>query len=177
MPVNCGAIPEGLIESELFGHEKGAFTGAVSGRSGRFEMAEGGTIFFDEIGELPLSLQVKLLRVLQEKVYERVGGAKTRTSNVRVLAATHRNLEEMSRSGSFREDLFYRLSVIPVELPPLRKRPEDIPLLIEFFLDRWTAEARGDPVRLSKGAMAALTRYEWPGNVRELENVMERLPF
>jgi sigma-54 specific flagellar transcriptional regulator A len=175
VPVNCGAIPEGLIESELFGHEKGAFTGAINGRSGRFEMAEGGTIFFDEIGELPLSLQVKLLRVLQEKVYERVGGAKPKTANVRILAATHRNLEEMSRSGSFREDLFYRLSVIPVELPPLRKRPEDIPVLIEFFIRRWQEEGRGDPVRLTKPAMLSLTRYDWPGNVRELENVMERL--
>ena len=175
VPVNCGEIPEGLIESELFGHEKGAFTGAINGRSGRFEMAEGGTIFFDEIGELPLSLQVKLLRVLQEKVYERVGGVKPKTANVRILAATHRNLEEMSRSGLFREDLFYRLSVIPVEIPPLRKRPEDIPVLIDFFIRRWQEEGRGDPVSLTKPAMLSLTRYDWPGNVRELENVMERL--
>ncbi|EQD25500.1 MAG: hypothetical protein D084_Lepto4C00110G0002 [Leptospirillum sp. Group IV 'UBA BS'] len=163
------------MESELFGHEKGAFTGASMGRPGRFEIAEGGTLFFDEIGELPLTLQVKLLRVLQEKVYERVGGTKPRAANVRVLAATHRNLEEMSRSGGFREDLFYRLSVIPVEIPPLRNRPEDIPLLVEFFIRRWQEEGRGEPIFLSRDAMTALARYEWPGNVRELENVMERL--
>lgn len=175
VPVNCGAIPEGLMESELFGHEKGAFTGASNGRAGRFEVAEGGTIFFDEIGELPVTLQVKLLRVLQEKVYEKVGGTKPRTTNVRVLAATHRNLEEMTRSGGFREDLYYRLAVIPVEIPPLRKRPEDIPLLIDFFIRRWEEEGRGDPVTLSAGAMNALVEYEWPGNVRELENVLERL--
>lgn len=175
VPVNCGAIPEGLMESELFGHEKGAFTGAVNGRPGRFEIAEGGTIFFDEIGELPLTLQVKLLRVLQEKVYERVGGAKPRTANVRVLAATHRNLEEMTRSGGFREDLYYRLSVIPVEIPPLRSRPEDISLLVDFFIRRWHEEGRGEPVSLTSAAMNLLARYEWPGNVRELENVMERL--
>lgn len=175
VPVNCGAIPEGLMESELFGHEKGAFTGASNGRAGRFEVAEGGTIFFDEIGELAVTLQVKLLRVLQEKVYEKVGGIKPRTANVRVLAATHRNLEEMVRSGGFREDLYYRLAVIPVEIPPLRKRPEDIPLLIDFFIRRWQEEGRGDPVTLSPAAMNALTLYEWPGNVRELENVMERL--
>lgn len=175
VPVNCGAIPEGLMESELFGHEKGAFTGAVSGRTGRFEIAEGGTLFFDEIGELPLSLQVKLLRVLQEKVYERVGGSKARPSNVRILAATHRNLEEMVREGGFREDLFYRLAVIPVEIPPLRSRPEDIALLVGFFIRRWEEEGRGAPVRLTPRALAAMEAYGWPGNVRELENVMERL--
>ncbi|MHB8368429.1 MAG: sigma-54 interaction domain-containing protein [Leptospirales bacterium] len=175
VPVNCGAIPEGLMESELFGHEKGAFTGAVTGRSGRFEIASGGTIFFDEIGELPLSLQVKLLRVLQEKTYERVGGSKALTANVRVLAATHRNLEEMSRDGRFREDLFYRLSVIPVEIPPLRERREDIPLLVAFFLRRWEEEGRGETVVLGEGTLEVLSEYGWPGNVRELENVMERL--
>lgn len=175
VPINCGAIPEGLMESELFGHEKGAFTGAVTGRSGRFEIASGGTIFFDEIGELPLSLQVKLLRVLQEKTYERVGGSKALTANVRVLAATHRNLEEMSREGRFREDLFYRLSVIPVEIPPLRERKEDIPLLVAFFLRRWEEEGRGETVVLGEGTLEALSEYAWPGNVRELENVMERL--
>ncbi len=175
VPVNCGAIPEGLMESELFGHEKGAFTGAVMGRPGRFEIAEGGTIFFDEVGELPLPLQVKLLRVLQDKVYERVGGSRPRTANVRVLAATHRNLEEMTGSGNFREDLFYRLSVIPVEIPPLRKRTEDIPLLIEFFIRRWKEEGRGAPISFSPSVLKTLKMYEWPGNVRELENVMERL--
>ena len=175
VPVNCGAIPEGLMESELFGHEKGAFTGAVTGRPGRFELANGGTIFFDEIGELPLPLQVKLLRVLQEKTYERVGGIRVQTANVRVLAATHRNLEEMSREGRFREDLFYRLSVIPVEIPPLRERKEDIPLLMAFFQHRWEEEGRGDPVVLGRDVQKALCDYPWPGNVRELENVMERL--
>ena len=175
VPVNCGAIPEGLMESELFGHEKGAFTGAVTGRPGRFELANGGTIFFDEIGELPLPLQVKLLRVLQEKTYERVGGIRVQTANVRVLAATHRNLEEMSREGRFREDLFYRLSVIPVEIPPLRERKEDIPLLMAFFQHRWEEEGRGDPVALGRDVQKALCDYPWPGNVRELENVMERL--
>ena len=175
VPVNCGAIPEGLMESELFGHEKGAFTGAVTGRPGRFELANGGTIFFDEIGELPLPLQVKLLRVLQEKTYERVGGVRVQTANVRVLAATHRNLEEMSREGRFREDLFYRLSVIPVEIPPLRERREDIPLLMTFFQRRWEEEGRGDPVELGMDVQKALSDYPWPGNVRELENVMERL--
>ena len=175
VPVNCGAIPEGLMESELFGHEKGSFTGAVTGRPGRFELANGGTIFFDEIGELPLPLQVKLLRVLQEKTYERVGGARVQTANVRVLAATHRNLEEMSREGRFREDLFYRLSVIPVEIPPLRERREDIPLLIAFFQRRWEEEGRGDPIALGEDVQEALSGYGWPGNVRELENVMERL--
>ena len=175
VPVNCGAIPEGLMESELFGHEKGAFTGAVTGRPGRFELANGGTIFFDEIGELPLPLQVKLLRVLQEKTYERVGGVRVQTANVRVLAATHRNLEEMSREGRFREDLFYRLSVIPVEIPPLRERREDIPLLMAFFQRRWEEEGRGDPVALGRDVQKALCDYPWPGNVRELENVMERL--
>nr|EES53019.1 MAG: sigma54 specific transcriptional regulator, Fis family [Leptospirillum ferrodiazotrophum] len=175
VPVNCGAIPEGLMESELFGHEKGAFTGAVTGRPGRFELANGGTIFFDEIGELPLPLQVKLLRVLQEKTYERVGGVRVQTANVRVLAATHRNLEEMSREGRFREDLFYRLSVIPVEIPPLRERREDIPLLMTFFQRRWEEEGRGDPVELGMDVQKALCDYPWPGNVRELENVMERL--
>lgn len=175
VPVNCGAIPEGLIESELFGHEKGAFTGAMTGRAGRFEVAEGGTLFFDEIGELPLSLQVKLLRVLQEKIYERVGGARPRTANVRILAATHRNLEEMSMNGQFREDLFYRLSVIPIEIPPLRRRPEDISLLVDFFINRWVGESRGEKVVLTREAREALVRYSWPGNVRELENVVERL--
>lgn len=174
IPVNCGAIPEGLIESELFGHEKGAFTGAVSQRSGRFELAEGGTLFLDEIGELPLPLQVKLLRVLQEKVYERVGGSQPKKANVRILAATHRNLEQMVRESQFREDLFYRLSVIPVDIPPLRLRVSDIGLLVEFFVTRWVLEGRGEKVRFSADAMRRLLCYEWPGNIRELENLVER---
>lgn len=174
VPVNCGAIPDGLIESELFGHEKGAFTGAVSQRSGRFELAEGGTLFLDEIGELPLSLQVKLLRVLQEKVYERVGGSQPRKANVRILAATHRNLEQMVREDLFREDLFYRLSVIPVDIPPLRLRVTDISLLLDFFINRWIEEGRGDPIRFSPEALHRLCLYEWPGNIRELENLVER---
>lgn len=174
IPVNCGAIPEGLIESELFGHEKGAFTGAISQRSGRFELAEGGTLFLDEIGELPLNLQVKLLRVLQEKAYERVGGSHPRKANVRILAATHRNLERMVRESAFREDLFYRISVIPIEIPPLRDRIEDIPILIRFFVERWVDEARGETVRFSDDALEALCRYHWPGNIRELENLVER---
>ncbi|MHB1605305.1 MAG: sigma-54 interaction domain-containing protein [Leptospirales bacterium] len=174
IPVNCGAIPEGLIESELFGHEKGAFTGAVSQRSGRFELAEGGTLFLDEIGELPLNLQVKLLRVLQEKVYERVGASHPRKANVRILAATHRNLERMVRESVFREDLFYRISVIPIEIPPLRERIEDIPILVRFFVDRWVEEVRGEMVRFTPEAMEALCRYSWPGNIRELENLVER---
>jgi sigma-54 specific flagellar transcriptional regulator A len=174
IPVNCGAIPEGLIESELFGHEKGAFTGAVSQRAGRFELADGGTLFLDEIGELPLNLQVKLLRILQEKVYERVGGSQPRKANVRILAATHRNLEQMVRDGQFREDLFYRLSVIPVEIPPLRQRPEDIPLLIDHFVNRWVEEDRGESVSFSDASREALLRYHWPGNIRELENLVER---
>ncbi len=174
IPVNCGAIPEGLIESELFGHEKGAFTGAASQRSGRFELAEGGTLFLDEIGELPLNLQVKLLRVLQEKVYERVGGSHPRKANVRILAATHRNLERMVRESVFREDLFYRISVIPIEIPPLRDRIGDLPILIRFFVDRWVDEGRGDAVMFLPDAMDALSRYAWPGNIRELENLVER---
>ncbi|MHB1285221.1 MAG: sigma-54 interaction domain-containing protein [Leptospirales bacterium] len=174
IPVNCGAIPEGLIESELFGHEKGAFTGASNQRAGRFELAEGGTLFLDEIGELPLNLQVKLLRVLQEKVYERVGASQPRKANVRILAATHRNLERMVRDAAFREDLFYRISVIPIEIPSLRERIEDLPILIRFFVDRWVDESRGDPVVFSENAMEVLCRYPWPGNIRELENLVER---
>ncbi len=174
IPVNCGAIPEGLIESELFGHEKGSFTGALSQRPGRFELAEGGTIFLDEIGELPLSLQVKLLRVLQERTYERVGSAIQRKADIRILAATHRNLEQMVSTGQFREDLFYRISVIPVEIPPLRQRTEDIPLLVDYFVSRWVKEERGEPVRFSLPVMDIFRRYPWPGNIRELENLVER---
>ena len=174
VPLNCGAIPGELLESELFGHEKGAFTGAISARQGRFELAEGGTLFLDEIGDMPLPMQVKLLRVLQERVFERVGSSKHIAADVRVVAATHRNLEENIADGSFREDLFYRLNVFPIEVPPLRERTDDIPLLVNEFVRRLDREGRGK-VRLTSGAMASLCRYPWPGNVRELANLMERL--
>jgi sigma-54 specific flagellar transcriptional regulator A len=174
VPVNCGAIPAELLESELFGHEKGSFTGAITARKGRFEMAEGGTLFLDEIGDMPLPMQVKLLRVLQERTYERIGSNKTMTANVRVIAATHRNLEDQIADGRFREDLFYRLNVFPIEMPALRERPEDIPLLINELITRIEHENRGT-VRLTPRAIASLCRYAWPGNVRELANVVERL--
>lgn len=174
VPLNCGAIPAELLESELFGHERGAFTGAITARKGRFEMAEGGTLFLDEIGDMPLPMQVKLLRVLQERTFERVGSNKTQFANVRVIAATHRNLEQHISDGRFREDLFYRLNVFPIEMPALRERPEDIPLLIHELIQRIEHENRGS-VRLTSDAIAALCRYPWPGNVRELANVVERL--
>ncbi len=174
VPINCGAIPAELLESELFGHEKGAFTGAITARKGRFEMAENGTLFLDEIGDMPLPMQVKLLRVLQERSYERVGSSKTLKTNVRVIAATHRNLEEHITEGRFREDLFYRLNVFPIEMPALRERPEDIPLLINELITRIEYENRGT-IRLTAAAMGSLCRYDWPGNVRELANVIERL--
>lgn len=174
VPINCGAIPGELLESELFGHEKGAFTGAITTRKGRFEMAEGGTLFLDEIGDMPLPMQVKLLRVLQEKVYERVGSNKLMTADVRIIAATHRNLEAHIADGRFREDLYYRLNVFPIEMPALRDRPEDIPLLINELITRIEHENRGS-VRLTPAAIASLCRYKWPGNVRELGNVIERL--
>ncbi len=174
VPVNCGAIPGELLESELFGHEKGAFTGAITARKGRFELAEGGTLFLDEIGDMPLPMQVKLLRVLQERTFERVGSNKTQTANVRVIAATHRNLEEHITDGRFREDLFYRLNVFPIEMPSLRERPEDIPLLVNELIKRIEHENRGT-VKLTQTAMTSLCRYSWPGNVRELANVVERL--
>ncbi len=174
VPVNCGAIPAELLESELFGHEKGAFTGAITTRKGRFEMAEGGTLFLDEIGDMPLPMQVKLLRVLQEKTYERVGSSKPMTANVRVIAATHRNLEAHIEEGHFREDLYYRLNVFPIDMPALRERPEDIPLLIHELITRIEHENRGS-VSLTAAAIASLCRYDWPGNVRELGNVIERL--
>ena len=174
VPINCGAIPAELLESELFGHEKGAFTGAITARKGRFEMAEGGTLFLDEIGDMPLPMQVKLLRVLQERNYERVGSSKTLKTNVRVIAATHRNLEDHIADGRFREDLFYRLNVFPIEMPALRERPEDIPLLINELITRIEYENRGT-VRLTADAIGSLCRYPWPGNVRELANVIERL--
>ena len=174
VPLNCGAIPAELLESELFGHEKGAFTGAITARKGRFELAEGGTLFLDEIGDMPLPMQVKLLRVLQERVYERVGGSKSLSADVRIVAATHRDLPIRIDEGSFREDLFYRLNIFPIELPPLRARVEDIPLLLEAQLKRFTDMGRVMP-QLSAETLEALMQYDWPGNVRELGNVAERL--
>ncbi|MFY0665861.1 MAG: sigma-54-dependent Fis family transcriptional regulator [Natronospirillum sp.] len=174
VPVNCGAIPPELLESELFGHEKGAFTGAITSRPGRFELAEGGTLFLDEIGDMPLAMQVKLLRVLQEHTYERVGGSKTYKTDVRIVAATHRNLEQMIAEGTFREDLYYRLNVFPIEMPSLRERSEDIPLLINELIRRIEAEKRGS-LQFNSAAIMSLTRHDWPGNVRELANLVERL--
>ena len=174
VPVNCGAIPADLLESELFGHEKGAFTGAISTREGRFEMAEGGTLFLDEIGDMSLTMQVKILRVLQERTFERVGSNASLTTNVRIIAATHRDLESAITEGRFREDLYYRLNVFPIEMPPLRERLEDIPLLVNELVRRIEHERRGS-VRLSPGAIYALCQYAWPGNVRELANLIERL--
>jgi len=174
VPINCGAIPPDLLESELFGHEKGAFTGAISARQGRFEMAEGGTLFLDEIGDMPLPMQVKLLRVLQERVIERVGSTKSINIDVRVVAATHRNLEEQIKQNKFREDLYYRLNVFPIEMPPLRERVEDIPLLINELISRIEHEKRGS-VRLTPATVMALCQVKWAGNVRELANLIERL--
>ena len=174
VPVNCGAIPAELLESELFGHEKGAFTGAITTRQGRFEMAEGGTLFLDEIGDMPLNMQVKILRVLQEHTYERVGGTKTMKTNVRIIAATHKNLEKMIEEGSFREDLYYRLNVFPIEMPALRDRVEDLPLLLNELISRMEYEKRGS-IRFNSAAIMSLCRHEWHGNVRELANLAERL--
>jgi sigma-54 dependent transcriptional regulator, flagellar regulatory protein len=174
VPINCGAIPAELLESELFGHEKGAFTGALATRKGRFEVAEGGTIFLDEIGDMNPTMQVKLLRVLQERTFERVGSCIPQRCNVRILAATHRNLEEAIAKGTFREDLFYRLNVVPIEVPPLRSRGEDLPLLIADLAERVRATGR-QPVQFTSAALAALQIYRWPGNVRELANLIERL--
>ncbi|MBT8144336.1 MAG: sigma-54 dependent transcriptional regulator [Gammaproteobacteria bacterium] len=174
VPVNCGAIPPELIESELFGHEKGAFTGAITARKGRFEMAEGGTLFLDEIGDMDLAMQVKLLRVLQERCFERVGSNQTRDCNVRIIAATHQNLESCIADGQFREDLFYRLSVFPIETPSLRERLEDLPELVSHLASR-TAHQGRPLVRFSKAAIDTLAANEWPGNVRELANLIERL--
>lgn len=174
VPLNCGAIPADLLESELFGHEKGAFTGAVASRKGRFELAEGGTIFLDEIGDMSLPMQVKLLRVLQERMFERVGGVKSIQSDVRVMAATHRDLEDNIKDGKFREDLFYRLNVFPIELPPLRERQGDIGPLIDSIGERLEQERR--PIaKVMPSAIYALSQYHWPGNVRELYNLVERL--
>ncbi len=174
VPVNCGAIPAELLESELFGHEKGAFTGAISSRAGRFELAEGGTLFLDEIGDMPLSMQVKILRVLQEKSYERVGGARSYKTDVRVIAATHRNLEKMIEEGTFREDLYYRLNVFPIEMPALRERTEDIPPLISELVARMENEKRGT-IRFNSSAIVSLCKHQWLGNVRELANLVERM--
>jgi len=172
--INCGAIPPDLLESELFGHEKGAFTGALTQRKGRFEMAEGGTLLLDEIGDMPLAMQVKLLRVLQERTFERVGGTTLIHCDVRVIAATHRNLETHIHEGKFREDLFYRLNVFPIEMPPLRERVTDLPDLIGAITRQLADSGRGR-VALSDSAVAALGHYDWPGNVRELSNLLERL--
>jgi len=174
VPVNCGAIPGELLESELFGHEKGAFTGAVSARRGRFEMANGGTLFLDEIGDMPLAMQVKLLRVLQERTFERVGSNRSINADVRIIAATHTNLEQAIARGDFREDLFYRLNVFPIDMPPLRERAEDLPLLVNDLISRIEHEKRGS-IRLTPVALDSLCAYSWPGNVRELANLMERL--
>ncbi len=172
--VNCGSLPRELVQSELFGHEKGAFTGAIRQKKGKFELAEGGTIFLDEIGDLPLEAQVNILRVLQTKEYDRVGGEETLHADVRVIAATHRVLREMVAEGAFREDLFYRLEVIPIRLVPLRDRKADIPDLVEHFLHKKCEEMNRPMKRLTDRAMAAMASYTWPGNVRELENVVER---
>ena len=172
--INCGAIPENLIESELFGHEKGSFTGAVTQRIGKFEQANGGTIFLDEISELPQSAQVKLLRVLQEREFERVGGAKVVRVNVRIIAATHRDLENEVQKGNFRADLFYRLNVFPLYIPPLRERGADIMLLANYFVQKYSMELVKDVNRIDTPAIDMLMAYHWPGNVRELENTIER---
>jgi transcriptional regulator with GAF, ATPase, and Fis domain len=172
--VNCAAIPRDLIASELFGHEKGAFTGATHRRLGRFESAEGGTIFLDEVGELPLETQIALLRVLQEREFQRVGANESVKADVRVVAATNRDLKAAIAEGKFREDLFYRLNVFPIEVPPLRERREDIALLVEYFVDRFASKAGKTITGIGKKSMEVLQAYSWPGNIRELQNVIER---
>ena len=172
--LNCAAIPSGLVESELFGHEKGAFTGALIQKRGRFELADGGTLFLDEIGDITLDLQPKLLRALQEREFERLGSAKTFRVDVRLIAATHRNLQDMIRNNQFREDLFYRLNVFPIEIPPLRQRREDIPLLVHYFVLRHSREMQKHIKSVPKQVMEALVSAEWPGNIRELENFIQR---
>lgn len=174
IPLNCGAIPENLLESELFGHEKGSFTGAIARRAGRFEQADGGTLFLDEIGDMPLSIQVKLLRVLQDGTFSRVGSNETQTSDVRIITATHKDLAAEVSAGRFREDLYYRLNVVEVRIPPLRERKDDIPLLAEYFLQRITRKNGMARIRLSQEAISALQTHHWPGNVRELENTIAR---
>ncbi|NIY84704.1 sigma-54 dependent transcriptional regulator [Vibrio hepatarius] len=174
VPINCGAIPPDLLESELFGHEKGAFTGAITSRKGRFELAEGGTLFLDEIGDMPMPMQVKLLRVLQERCFERVGGNATIRADVRVIAATHRDLEVMIGEKSFREDLYYRLNVFPIEMPALRDRKQDTPLLLQELMTRMEAEG-AQPICFTPRAINSLMEHDWPGNVRELANLVERM--
>jgi two-component system nitrogen regulation response regulator NtrX len=173
--VNCAAIPEELIESELFGHERGAFTGAVARRRGKFELADSGTLFLDEVGDMSLKTQAKVLRALEEQAFERVGGKETLRVDVRVLAASNQDLQELIAQGRFREDLFYRLSVIPIDVPPLRQRPEDIPLLVEHFVALFSGANAKRPKTISVEALAYFLSYEWPGNVRELRNMVERL--
>ncbi len=172
--LNCAAIPTCLLESELFGHERGAFTGAVTQKTGRVELADQGSLFLDEIGDIPLELQPKLLRVLQEREFERLGSTRTKQVNVRVIAATHRNLEEMIVEKQFRQDLYYRLNIFPISSPPLRERPEDIPLLVRHFARQFAKKMNKTIDAISSETMQALTRYPWPGNIRELQNVMER---
>jgi len=172
--LNCAAIPTGLLESELFGHERGAFTGAITQRIGRFELADGGTLFLDEVGDIPLELQPKLLRVLQEQEFERLGSTRTKRVDVRVVAATNRNLEEMVAAGTFRNDLYYRLNVFPIVLPPLRDRREDIPPLVRYFVQKFARRMSKPVETIPADTMAALSAYGWPGNVRELENAIER---
>jgi formate hydrogenlyase transcriptional activator len=172
--VNCAAIPSGLLESELFGHERGAFTGAITQKIGRLELADQGSLFLDEIGDIPLELQPKLLRVLQEREFERLGSARTKKIDVRVVAATHRDLEEMIVEKQFRSDLYYRLNVFPISIPPLRERPEDIPLLVRHFAQQFAQRMNKTIDAISSETMEALTRYPWPGNIRELQNVIER---
>jgi formate hydrogenlyase transcriptional activator len=172
--VNCAAIPGGLLESELFGHERGAYTGAVTQKMGRLELADQGSLFLDEIGDIPVELQPKLLRVLQEREFERLGSTVTRKVNVRVVAATHRSLEEMIREKQFRSDLYYRLNVFPIYIPALRERPEDVPLLVRHFVREFARRMNKNIEAISSETMEALTRYPWPGNIRELQNVIER---
>ncbi len=172
--VNCAAIPENLLESELFGFEKGAFTGAIKKKPGKFNIADGGTIFLDEIGDLPISMQVKLLRVLQEKEFESIGGIKTQRVDVRIIAATNRNLEDMIKNNTFREDLYYRLNVLNISLPPLRHRKQDINLLVEHFINKINPKLNKNIAGINKEALLKLQQYDWPGNIRELENIVER---
>jgi len=175
IPVHCAALPDNLLESELFGHEKGAFTGAVEQRKGRFELADGGTLFLDEIGEIDPPVQVKLLRALETRAFERVGGAETITTDTRVITATNRDLRQMVADGEFREDLFYRLDVVSIHLPPLREREEDVPLFAKHFMDQFSKENNKDIQSISENAVAALCAYDWPGNIRELRNCIERM--
>jgi transcriptional regulator with GAF, ATPase, and Fis domain len=172
--VNCAAVPATLIGSELFGHEKGAFTGATQRRLGRFELADGGTLFLDEVGDLPAETQIALLRVLQERQFERIGGTQTLTTNVRIVAATNCDLHAAIRAGTFRQDLFYRLNVFPIDVPPLRERKEDIPLLVEYLTERYATKAGKEIRSIEKQTLDLLKTYDWPGNIRELQNVIER---